>query len=276
MTDWLGTFIAKGSSAPTSPQLGQLWFDTGVSKLKEWDGTTWSTMYRGPGLDLQDGAGHINDSSDTYTANNNWIVSVLSGNIRLDHASGNWINDPFGGQNGWAAIAVSGVNGGVEFYADTTTGNVQRTYTQAQFGAKRIARLLPGKNFGDFLPEIYFGTVAGPGPWTITVPGGQDSRRGFLLAQVTFWSTVGQQQAYSINTRQPSGSGGFTSRLQHSMWMNTANVHTTVPMLGCRFGENYSFDLDTTASYDVRVTMDSTNSASDGQDKMSLLAVSYP
>lgn len=72
-----------------------------------------------------------------YALGSNWLSAVFSGSLRFDGT--NWVNEPYGGNNGWGLMGVFGAGGGgLEFYTDAATGNTPRSYTEAQFLARKM------------------------------------------------------------------------------------------------------------------------------------------
>lgn len=108
---------------------------------------------------LSDAAGDIWDSGyihvgHAYNGDNGWTGGYFAVNIRYDQPTNVWVNEPWAGNNGWALITMSGLDGAVRLMSGTGNGNNVRTYTWAQLGdiTRMRATVVAGQGaafFGD-------------------------------------------------------------------------------------------------------------------------------
>lgn len=138
-----------------------------------------------------------------YTAANNWMQSYVSGNIYWDPDAQVWINASYGGNNGWAALGFH-ITGPV-FYADEGTGAVQRTYTPAQFIARRMTAGAQ-KFDGGFTPTF---SIAGQeyaelGAWPTVSFYGTPVYTGTIMTDIASDRNYGQALRLSIVYVSPS------------------------------------------------------------------------
>jgi hypothetical protein len=148
--DALMAIFDQGTSRPTSTsgspgKAGRFFRHTGTNVVSLDHGTGWLDLLVGALTDraevtgdlLSTGAIHIGRA---YTEANGYLAAYVGSNIRWDQAAGLWRNDPTDGDNGWALIGLTVFDGTVLIFGDGGSGNVQRTYTPAQFLAKRRGR----------------------------------------------------------------------------------------------------------------------------------------